>query len=181
MFGRVAPVPPGIRPPYVRTAPAYTRPVATEDGDEIVVDVIDQVTDEVVEALASLVPQLSSSSDPLTTATVSEIAAGPATTLFVARAAGHIVGTLTLAVFPIPTGRRAWIEDVVVDDAARGRGAGAALVRAAVEYAASLGCRTVDLTSRPSRQAANRLYAQLGFTQRQTNVYRLSVEDLAGL
>lgn len=168
-------------PPYVRTTPAYTRPVATDSGSEIVVDVVDVVTDEVVEALASLVPQLSSSSDPLDMAGVSEIVDEPAITLFVARAAGRIVGTLTLAVFPIPTGRRSWIEDVVVDSSVRGNGAGAALVRAAVEHAAALGCRTVDLTSRPSREAANRLYLRLGFTPRETNVYRLSVEDLSDL
>lgn len=101
----------------------------------------------------------------------------PATKLLVARdATNRIVGSLTLAVFRIPTGVRAWIEDVVVEEAARGAGAGAALVRAAVELAASEGARTVDLTSRPDREAANRLYVREGFEARTTNVYRKDAE-----
>ena len=83
---------------------------------------------------------------------------------------------MTLVVFPIPTGIRAWIEDVVVDGDARGRGVGAALNQAALDRARDLGARTVDLTSRPSREAANRLYRRLGFVARETNVYRWSPE-----
>ena len=71
---------------------------------------------------------------------------------------------------------RAWIEDVVVDEAARGRGVGEALNRKALELAKESGARTVDLTSRPSREAANRLYKRLGFKPRETNVYRYSLE-----
>lgn len=85
---------------------------------------------------------------------------------------GEIVGTLTLACFHIPTGTRAWIEDVVVDDAARGEGIGAALVEEAVRLARTAGARTIDLTSRPEREAANRLYERTGFARRETNVYR---------
>ena len=85
---------------------------------------------------------------------------------------GQIVGSMTLVVFRIPTGVRAWIEDVVVDESARGTGAGEALNRAAIDLAYSLGARTIDLTSRPSRVAANRLYQKLGFEQRETNIYR---------
>jgi len=84
----------------------------------------------------------------------------------------HILGMLTLVVFRIPTGIRAWIEDVVVDRAAGRRGAGEALTRAALELAGELGAQTVDLTSRPSREAANRLYQKVGFEARETNVYR---------
>ncbi|MFQ8870809.1 MAG: GNAT family N-acetyltransferase, partial [Varibaculum timonense] len=85
---------------------------------------------------------------------------------------GKILGMLSLATFKIPTGKRAWIEDVVVDSAARGQGAGQALVEAAVRHAKKVGAKTVDLTSRPTREAANRLYRRCGFKQRQTNVYR---------
>jgi ribosomal protein S18 acetylase RimI-like enzyme len=85
---------------------------------------------------------------------------------------GQIVGSLTLVVFRIPTGVRAWIEDVVVDAAARGRGVGQALNQAALDRARAAGATTVDLTSRPSREAANRLYRRLGFAERTTNVYR---------
>ena len=99
----------------------------------------------------------------------------PAISLFLARApTGAIVGCLTLVMFRIPTGLRAIIDDVVVDDAARGAGAGAELTKAALATAADAGARTVDLTSRPSREAANRLYQRLGFERRDTNVYRYS-------
>ncbi|HZU80828.1 MAG TPA: GNAT family N-acetyltransferase [Acidimicrobiales bacterium] len=124
--------------------------------------------------LRRLLPQLSSSSNAPTDAEIDEIVEGPATFLFVAHPedGGPLLGALTLAVFRIPTGLRAWIEDVVVDEATRGKGIGSELVRAALAKAAALGCRTVDLTSRPSREAANRLYRQLGFVARETNVYR---------
>ncbi len=133
------------------------------------------VTPDLVAAFARLVPQLSRSSPPPTEAELAEMVASPATTLLVARSdAGEIVGTLTLALFRIPTGLRAWIEDVVVDEGARGTGVGDALTRSALERAAAAGARSVDLTSRPSRQAANRLYRRLGFEPRDTNVYRHS-------
>jgi len=110
-------------------------------------------------------------------ADIGEIATSPATVLLVARDdAGTIVGSLTLVLFRAPTGPRAWIEDVVVTTAIRGRGVGAALVHAANARAATAGSRTVDLTSRPSREAANRLYVRLGFVQRETNVYRKTLE-----
>ncbi|MFM8870416.1 MAG: GNAT family N-acetyltransferase, partial [Actinomycetota bacterium] len=92
--------------------------------------------------------------------------------LFIARVDGQIVGSLTLAMFRIPTGIRAWIEDVVVDSSARGHGVGEALNTAALEHAKKHGAITVDLTSRPSREAANRLYQRIGFKARETNVYR---------
>jgi ribosomal protein S18 acetylase RimI-like enzyme len=136
------------------------------------VEEIDSVTPELVDAFARLVPQLSSSSPPTSEAQLAEIAASAATVLFVARDRGRIVGSLTLALFRIPTGLRAWIEDVVVDESARGGGVGEALNRAAIDRARALGARTVDLTSRPSRDAANRLYRRLGFVERGTNVYR---------
>jgi len=85
---------------------------------------------------------------------------------------GAIVGSLTLALFRVPTGVRAWIEDVVVDESARGAGAGEALVIAALARAEAEGAKSVDLTSRPSREGANRLYVRLGFETRETNVYR---------
>ena len=134
-----------------------------------------EVTDELVEAMASLVPQLSSSSPPPDRAALEEIVASDSCHLLVARDAdwsGSILGSMTLVVFRIPTGVRAWIEDVVVDSTARGRGVGEALNRAALDLADELGARTVDLTSRPSREAANRLYQRIGFVQRDTNVYR---------
>ncbi|HSL58320.1 MAG TPA: GNAT family N-acetyltransferase [Acidimicrobiales bacterium] len=135
-----------------------------------------EVTPELVAAFERLTPQLSSSNPPPTEAELDAIVRSEASTLLIARADdGTIVGSLTLAVFRIPTGLRAWIEDVVVDTAARGAGVGAALNEAALDRARELGCRTVDLTSRPTREAANRLYQRLGFVARETNVYRYTL------
>jgi ribosomal protein S18 acetylase RimI-like enzyme len=136
------------------------------------------VTSEIVAAFARLIPQLSSSNPPPSGPELEAIAGSQAARLLVARdpdRAGEIVGSLTLVVFRIPTGLRAWIEDVVVDGSARGRGVGDALNRAALDRARAAGCRTVDLTSRPSREAANRLYQRLGFIERTTNVYRFDL------
>lgn len=143
----------------------------------ITVERVTAVEPELVDAMAHLVPQLSRRAQVPSAQELSAIVGSPATALFVARDADRrIVGSLTLAVFSIPTGRRAWIEDVVVDEAARGAGAGGALVQAALELAEAQGCRTVDLTSRPDREAANRLYARLGFAERATNCYRFELD-----
>jgi ribosomal protein S18 acetylase RimI-like enzyme len=127
---------------------------------------------EVLAACHRLIPQLSSSSAPISAQELEEIIESNTTVLFAARSGQEIVGLLTLAIFRIPTGVRAWIEDVVVDNQARGKGVGGALNRAALAEAERRGAKTVDLTSRPSREAANRLYQRLGFKQRDTNVYR---------
>jgi hypothetical protein len=138
----------------------------------VTVEPATDVTPELVEALERLVPQVSSSAPPPDADELEEIIASPVTTLFLARDdAGTIVGTLTLCVFRIPTGVRAWIEDVVVDGAPR-QGAGRALMCAAMDHAVAVGSRTVDLTSRPSREAANAMYVNLGFELRTTNCYR---------
>jgi ribosomal protein S18 acetylase RimI-like enzyme len=147
-------------------------------GTAVTVAPVAVVDAELVEAMARLVPQLSSSAPPVDAGGLAQVVGSPATTLLVARdAGGGIVGSLTLAVFRLPTGVRAWIEDVVVDGGRRGSGVGAALVRAALAAAAAAGARTVDLTSRPGRESANRLYLRLGFEQRRTNVYRHTVGD----
>lgn len=132
----------------------------------------DEVTDAVVDAFVRLTPQLSSSNPAPSRDRLAEIVASPATVLFLAFDGDVVVGSLTLALFRIPTGLRAWIEDVVVDGDARGKGVGEALNRAAIERARAAGAVSVDLTSRPSREAANRLYQRIGFVARETNVYR---------
>ena len=146
----------------------------------IAVTAAEAVDDELCAAVAGLIPQLSSSSPPPTRQALTRIVAGPATTLFVAREDDRVVGILTLALFEIPTGMRAWIEDVVVDDAARGQGVAERLVQAALDQADGAGARTVDLTSRPDREAANRLYVRMGFEARATNVYRRTLGAGAG-
>jgi ribosomal protein S18 acetylase RimI-like enzyme len=141
------------------------------------VEIATDASDELVEGLNRLLPQLSTNAAPLTIQDVDELIASPSTTVFVARDEGRIVGSLTLVVFAIPTGRRAWIEDVVVDETARGTGIGEALTNAAIEESRRRHARSLDLTTRPSRDAANRLYARLGFELRETNVYRFFLED----
>lgn len=131
------------------------------------------VSDELVAAFARLVPQLSSSAPPPTREELEAIVSSPATRLLLAHdPTGAVMGSLTLVVFRIPTGVRVWIEDVVVDEAARGQGVGEALVSEAIARASQEGARTLDLTSRPSRVAANTLYEKVGFKQRDSSVYR---------
>ncbi len=149
-------------------APASAHP-------DVRIEVCEGASDELVAAFARLHPQLSSSPPPAAAA-LERIVGHAANTVLIARdSAGGIVGAMILVLFPLASGLRAWIEDVVVDESARGRGIGAALNRRAVEIAQQAGARTVDLTSRPDREAANRLYARLGFNQRNTNVYRLEL------
>lgn len=135
------------------------------------VEIATEPSDELRLALADLLPQLSSSPPPDADA-LAALVADPGSVLFVARVDGRIVGSLTLVLYRIPTGLKAWIEDVVVDAAARGHGVGEALNLAALDEARRRGVKGVSLTSRPSRAAANRLYQRIGFTQRETNVYR---------
>ena len=142
------------------------------------VEIATTLTPAIVDAVKGLVGQLSRSAPPPSTGELGDIVSSPATDLFIAiDDGGTIIGTATLVTFRIPTGMRAWIEDVVVDEAGRGQGVGMALTDAMVERARELGCRTVDLTSRPSREAANRMYQRAGFVARDTNVYRLADDD----
>jgi ribosomal protein S18 acetylase RimI-like enzyme len=132
--------------------------------------------EELTEAFVGLVPQLSRSNPPPTLDHVRAMLTHESITQFVARDdSGRIVGVSTLATFPIPTAWRAWIEDVITDEAARGQGVGEALTRAMVDHARAKGCKTVELTSRPSREAANRLYRRVGFEPRDTNVLRFEL------
>ncbi len=134
---------------------------------------VTEVDDELVEAFARLLPQLSSSNPPPGADALAAIVESEASTILIARTDdGTIVGSMTLAMFRIPTGLRAWIEDVVVDGEARGMGVGQLVNERALEIAREAGATTVELTSRPSREAANRLYLRMGFEIRETNVYR---------
>lgn len=143
----------------------------------ISIEIVEAANDELVAAFAKLIPQLSRSSAPPNLERLDQIAKSEASTLLIARDDDAvIVGSMTLAMFDIPTGRRAWIEDVVVDTGARGQGVGHLLNERALQIAADAGAKTVDLTSRPSREAANRLYQRLGFVARETNVYRYEPE-----
>ena len=134
-----------------------------------------RVDNDLVEVFQRLIPQLSKSNPAPTKEQLESIVASDSSQILLAKADGVIVGSLTLVIFHIPTGVRAWIEDVVVDGSARGAGVGEALNTFAINESRKRGATTVDLTSRPSREAANRLYQRLGFVQRDTNVYRFTL------
>ncbi|MFD9601440.1 GNAT family N-acetyltransferase [Streptomyces sp. NPDC057908] len=140
------------------------------------VEIVHEATGEIVAAFARLLPQLSSTARPLDQEAVDRLVRCETNTVLVARAAGSVVGTLTLLLLPVPTGLRARIEDVVVDTEARGQGIAALLTQEALTLAREAGARTVDLTSRPDRAAANRLYERLGFRARESTVYRFPMD-----
>jgi ribosomal protein S18 acetylase RimI-like enzyme len=146
---------------------------AGSDGVEVLV--VDAVSDELLATFERLIPQLSASSPPPSREALEEMISNPSTVLFAALVDGTMQGSLTLAFYRIPTGLKAWIEDVVVDESARGRGVGAALSEAALTEARRRGAKDVSLTSRPFRDVANRLYVRLGFVARDTNVYRFTM------
>jgi ribosomal protein S18 acetylase RimI-like enzyme len=138
------------------------------------------VSAELTAAMGRLVGQLSSSAPAPTEAELQEVLDSPTTHLLVARDEDdNIVGSLTLALFRIPTGLRAWVEDVVVDQAARRQGVGETLTMEALRRAHGAGARTVDLTVRAEREAAERLYRRLGFKRRDTSVYRREFSERA--
>jgi GNAT superfamily N-acetyltransferase len=139
---------------------------------DVEIEVLNEVTPEVVEAFDRLLPQLSTSAKRLDAAALTALVAAPASTVLLARADGKIIGTLTLVTFPIPTGVRAWIEDVVVDESARGKQVATRLIETAIELSRQASARTVDLTSRPARVSAGVLYERIGFVQRDTRMYR---------
>jgi ribosomal protein S18 acetylase RimI-like enzyme len=153
-----------------------SEPTTNRPDEAIRVERVSEVTEGLIRDVARLVPQVSSSASLPTEAEMADLVGSSGSTLFVARDAGDaMVGMLTLVTYRIPTGIRAVIEDVVVDERARGAGVGGLLVEAALAESARRQARHVDLTSRPSREAANRLYQKMGFGVRETNVYRHSM------
>ena len=130
---------------------------------------VTEVTDSLLEAFGRLMPQLSPRLEAPSGERLRAVAANPSAALFTAESGGAVVGALTLVWYDVPSGRKAWIEDVVVD--AEVRGTGEALVRAAQAHAAAVGAGKVMLTSNPSRGAARRLYAKMGFKEAETTVF----------
>ncbi len=138
---------------------------------EVSIDILHSISDEERQQIAALVAQLTTKQvDP---SRFDEVVDSHDTLLLTARCNGRIVGVLVLALYPTLTGRKAWIEDVVVDNAERGAGIGRALVERAIAEASERGAATLDLTSNPSRQAAHRLYRACGFEERATTPFRL--------
>ncbi|MEU0671910.1 GNAT family N-acetyltransferase [Streptomyces sp. NPDC006172] len=147
-----------------------------DDQADSQVEIVREASPELVDAFGRLLPQLSSTAKPLDGEAVERMVTCEANTVLVARTAGTIVGTLTLVLLPLPSGVRARVEDVIVDSAARGRGVAALLTEEALRIAREAGARTIDLTSRPDRPAANRLYERLGFRPRNSTVYRIPLD-----
>ena len=137
---------------------------------------ITQVSDALEEAFARLMPQLSPRLGAPSREVLRRVAGSETGALLAAVAGERSVGVLTLAWYDAPSGRKAWIEDVVVDGAARGCGAGDALVRAAVEHAARIGAGKVMLTSNPAREAARALYRKVGFEEVETTVFAFKTD-----
>ncbi|MEV0368364.1 GNAT family N-acetyltransferase [Streptomyces sp. NPDC050636] len=143
---------------------------------DVCVDIIREASQELVDAFGRLLPQLSSTAKPLDYEAVDRMVTCDANKVLVARTSEAIVGTLTLVLLPLPSGLRARIEDVVVDSGARGHGVAGLLTEEALRIAREAGARTVDLTSRPDRAAANRFYERLGFRVRRSTVYRFLLD-----
>ena len=132
-----------------------------------------EASSSVLQSINELLPQLSSSAQVISMDRLSELVESDNTIIFLGTDDnGQILGMLSLIVMKIPTGNKAWIEDVVVDQSARSKGMGKALMNHALERAKKLAVKSVDLTSRPSRESANMLYQSLGYQIRETNVYR---------
>lgn len=134
------------------------------------------VTPSLVAAFEKLLPQLNTSIAPPTFKELESLIASENTFLFTGEVDGIIVGTISLVIYRIPTGLKAWIEDVIVDETVRGRGYGKQLIEHAIGFLRGKEIRLVNLTSGPARVAANKMYQQLGFELRETNVYRLELK-----
>jgi ribosomal protein S18 acetylase RimI-like enzyme len=138
------------------------------------ISILSDVTPETVDALNRLLPQISSSPKTLTGEDLRRLVDAPTVRILLASVDGEPAGILSLGWVSTLTGKKAFIDDVVVDQRHRGRGIGEALMREALNQARALGVKSVELTSRPSREAANRLYQRIGFRKRETNSYRFT-------
>lgn len=143
---------------------------------ELSVKQVREVSGPLLEAFTRLMPQLSPLLEAPSAARLQAIVESPSAALFAAEAEGGIRGLLTLVWYDVPSGRKAWIEDVVVDAEARGTGAGRALVAAALEHAAVIGAGKVLLTSNPAREAARALYRKMGFEEAATTVFAIKTD-----
>lgn len=134
---------------------------------------IEDLKPDYLEAINRLIAQLCTSLHTFTEAELNSLIASPQSHLYALEYDEKIIGMVTLCIYQCPTGRKAWIEDVVVDQNHRGKGYGKLMVRKAMEECQNRGNVTLMLTSRPSRIVANQLYQSLGFEKRETNVYKM--------
>lgn len=142
----------------------------------IKIEQLTHIDDAVLEAFKKLIPQLTGEPERYPSREeLEKVIQSEDTLVFVAKENDKILGTTTLALYRIPSGIKAWIEDVVVDESARGKGVSVALMNHALDAARDIGVEKVDLTSQPFRVPANKLYVKLGFELRKTNVYRFKI------
>jgi ribosomal protein S18 acetylase RimI-like enzyme len=140
------------------------------------IEIVNEATIELYDAFQRLVPQLTNNNPPPSLNDLTALVRDSSSTLMVARGdAGKIIGALTLTVYRVPTGVRSIIEDVIVDNSARGGGVGKALMKRAVEIARERGASNISLTCNPMREAANKLYQRMGFKKRETNAYQIKL------
>lgn len=145
----------------------------------MVLEIATRPTDELLLAMQRLIPQLGRHKIPPTAGELAALIASEGCTLLIARdpeANDRIVGILCLNIYRVPTGVRSIVEDVVVDESVRRQGIGEALMRRALDLAREAGASGLSLTSRPDREAANRLYQSMGFELRKTNAYHYKLE-----
>lgn len=143
----------------------------------MIINRITQIDEKTINAFRKLVPQLTGKQDYPSREELEKVVQCKNTFLFFAIDEGEIIGTLTLVFYQIPSGLKAWIEDVIVDENARGKGVATALMWHAINTARKGGALKVDLTSLPRRIAANQLYLKLGFEKRESNMYRYYLSD----
>ncbi|MFT3995678.1 MAG: GNAT family N-acetyltransferase [Dysgonomonas sp.] len=137
------------------------------------IEILSDVDNKTITAFNRLMQQLSSNYKPIAKEYLIDIINSSNIIIFVAKENETIIGSLSLVFYNIPTGMKAWVEDVVIDQSVRGKGVGKALIEQAIVYAKQSGASKLDLTSSPERVAANKLYQKLNFEKRETNVYRL--------
>lgn len=141
------------------------------------IEQLTQIDESTQEAFKKLIPQLTGDENRYPTIEdLQKVIQSENTMVFVARENDRILGTTTLVLYRLPSGIKGWIEDVVVDEAARGKGVSVALMNHVLDVAREKGLQKVDLSSQPFREAANNLYQKLGFELRKTNVYRFSFQ-----
>jgi ribosomal protein S18 acetylase RimI-like enzyme len=136
----------------------------------VIIEQLQEADEDLVETVRRLLPQLTEARTPPTLEQLRETVRTQ--TLLIARDDdGRILGMLTFVLYRVSSGLKGRIEDVIVDQSARGQGVGEALTREGMRRANEAGVLMLELTSMPYRQAANRLYRRLGFVRKPTNVY----------
>ena len=141
------------------------------------IEAVTEVTPQIHAALARLLPQLNSRLPVPSAERLQRIIDDPAVTLLVAKDGGEIIGTSTVIVYSTPFWIKARLDEVVVDDSARGRGVGEALVKACLEIGRERGAEVAELQPGrgPERAVAHRLYERIGFKLRETDVFRIEL------